>query len=127
MNKQAMVGQLRLLRQDIIALVQYSFDPLPGVSPLAGMCSTVAVLVQGMFGGDVLSGKVQGVMHYWNRLPGGFEADLTSCQFGGDGMTPLAKGRKVNTKVNRANGTRLNAMILAMKLQSFGTYIGDAS
>ena len=64
-------------------------------SPLDGHCSAVATVVQATMGGDIVTGLVEGVRHYWNRLPGGQEVDLTSCQFGGDGYTPLKKGRKV--------------------------------
>jgi hypothetical protein len=49
-------------------------------------------------GGDIVTGRVKGVQHYWNRLPDGKEVDLTSCQFGGDGYTPFKKGRKVKRK-----------------------------
>lgn len=55
-------------------------------------------LLQVVYGGDIVSGKVKGVNHYWNRLPDGKEIDLTSCQFNGDGFTPLSKGRKVTCK-----------------------------
>lgn len=64
-------------------------------SPLTGHCAAVAYMVQGMFGGEIVTGRVQGWQHYWNRLPDGTEVDLTSCQFGGDGYTPFKKGRKV--------------------------------
>lgn len=52
-------------------------------------------MVQGMFGGEIVTGRVQNQPHYWNRLLDGTEIDLTSCQFGGDGYTPFKKGRKV--------------------------------
>lgn len=64
-------------------------------SPLEGCCATVALMVQAIEGGDLMTGLVRGTRHYWNRLPDGKEVDLTSCQFGGDGFTPLSKGRKV--------------------------------
>lgn len=61
-------------------------------SPLYSHCAPVARLVQAALGGEIVGGMVQGIQHYWNRLPNGKECDLTSCQFGGDGITPLAKG-----------------------------------
>ena len=70
----------------------------PGKSLLDGHCGAVASLVQGIFGGDIVTGKINDAPHYWNRLPDGREVDLTSCQFGGDGFTPLKKGRKVARK-----------------------------
>jgi hypothetical protein len=63
-------------------------------SPLRGHCTAVATTIKGMFGGDIVRGRVNGESHYWNRLPDGTEVDLTSCQFGGDGLTPFKKGRK---------------------------------
>lgn len=67
-------------------------------SRLHGHCGAVSSMLQGIFGGDIITGKVQGETHYWNRLPDGVEVDLTSCQFGGDGYTPLVKGRKVKPR-----------------------------
>lgn len=67
-------------------------------SPLDGHCAAVAHVVHGTLGGDIVSGRVQGVPHYWNRLPSGEEVDLTSCQFGGDGLTPLKRGRRVRVR-----------------------------
>jgi hypothetical protein len=61
-------------------------------------CAAVATVVQVLMGGDIVTGRVKGVQHYWNRLPDGKEVDLTSCQFGGDGYTPFKKGRKVKRK-----------------------------
>jgi hypothetical protein len=63
-------------------------------SPLDLHCSPVAYAVLAVFGGAIVRGTVEGVRHYWNRLPDGVEVDLTSCQFGGDGRTPLKRGRK---------------------------------
>jgi len=73
----------------------FGHDGPPLRSPLAGHCSIVALMVRGMFGGVIVTGLVDETRHYWNRLPDGREVDLTSCQFGGDGVTPLKRGRKV--------------------------------
>jgi len=67
-------------------------------SPLQGHCGAVASMIHGMFGGEIVTGRVNDEPHYWNRLPDGSEVDLTSCQFGGDGFTPLRKGRKVKKR-----------------------------
>ncbi|MDQ2850195.1 MAG: nucleotidyltransferase domain-containing protein [Actinomycetota bacterium] len=51
-----------------------------------GQCGTTALVVQDLLGGELLVAQVQvngstdGV-HYWNRLPGGQEIDLTRTQF----------------------------------------------
>jgi hypothetical protein len=58
----------------------------PG-NPSRGQCGSTALVVQEILGGELLvadvlyeSGDTQGV-HYWNRLPGGVEVDLTRQQF----------------------------------------------
>src|SRR6185436_8318353 len=83
--------QLLILRD---AFRKAAFDGLsrPGAkSPLAGHCGIVAVVVQGLFGGEIIEGSYRSSRHYWNRLPDGREIDMTSCQFGGDGINKIAK------------------------------------
>lgn len=63
-----------------------------GQSPLSGCCGAVAIMVYGCFGGEIMQGDVDGYPHFWNRLPNGHEVDLTSCQFGGDGYSPIVAG-----------------------------------
>lgn len=60
---------------------------------LTGHCGAVSYMIQRLMGGDLVGGAVKGERHIWNRLPNGTEVDLTSDQFGGDGFTPLKKGR----------------------------------
>ena len=64
-------------------------------SPLWAHCAPMAHVVRAVFGGDFMEGPVNGIRHFWNRLPDGTEVDLTSCQFGGDGLSPLVKGKPV--------------------------------
>jgi hypothetical protein len=60
-------------------------------------------MIAGTMGGKIVAGTVNGEPHYWNRLPCGTEVDLTSCQYGGDGFTPLAhaKIKRVRSKPKR--------------------------
>jgi hypothetical protein len=46
-----------------------------------GQCAVTALVVQDRFGGTLLRAEVQGLSHYWNRLPDGSEVDLTARQF----------------------------------------------
>ena len=46
-----------------------------------GQCAVTALIVQDLFGGVVLRGFVNGIEHYWNRLPNDEEVDLTRKQF----------------------------------------------
>jgi hypothetical protein len=55
-------------------------------NPARGQCGVTALLVQDLLGGDLILGEVvkgdaRVGHHYWNRLPGGREADLTADQF----------------------------------------------
>lgn len=74
----------------------YKSDFYPKV-PSGGQCFVTAMVVQDIFGGELVQGTVQQIdgnmSHYWNRLPNGQEFDLTSDQFvEGDGIHchPLA-------------------------------------
>jgi hypothetical protein len=70
----------------------WTSDPVdqPGwtrANPASGQCASTALVVQDRLGGELLiaevheaDGRRQGV-HYWNRLPGGAELDLTREQF----------------------------------------------
>jgi hypothetical protein len=87
-----------------------------GKSPLDGHCGAVATVIRGMFGGYVVTGRVNGVPHYWNRLPDGTELDLTSCQFGGDGFTLLKRGRKVKP---RTGPTPPRFLLFAERVREF--------
>jgi hypothetical protein len=82
-------------------------------SPLYLHCTAVATVIQALFSGDIVTGKIKGITHYWNRLPDGKEVDFTSCQFGGDGFTPLKKGRKVR---ERTGLTPLRFLLFAKKV-----------
>ncbi len=55
-------------------------------NPAWGHCDLTALIVNDVFGGDLMLGEVyldgvQQGFHYWNRLPSGVELDLTSEQF----------------------------------------------
>ena len=65
------------------------------VCKLTGHCNAAAYIVQKKYGGELLSTKVQGETHVWNRLPDGTQVDLTGSQYGGDGFTPVVSGGKV--------------------------------
>lgn len=55
-------------------------------NPAWGHCDITALLVHDLLGGDLMLGDVhsgaeQHGYHWWNRLPGGLEVDLTRSQF----------------------------------------------
>jgi len=49
--------------------------------PSEGQCAVTALVVQDYLGGDLVRAIVEGVSHYWNRLPDGTTVDLTRDQF----------------------------------------------
>jgi hypothetical protein len=51
-------------------------------NPTHGQCAITALVIQDLLGGDLLRAKADGADHYWNRLPGCRELDLTRDQFG---------------------------------------------
>lgn len=94
------ISDLKILRKACLEVAGPEWSCYPeyydaNKSPLDGHCGAVSSMLRGIYGGDIVTGRVNGAVHYWNRLPGGIEIDLTSCQFGGDGYNPLLKGRKV--------------------------------
>jgi hypothetical protein len=56
-----------------------------------GQCAVTALVVQDVFGGEIVRADVPGYgSHYWNRLPGMGDIDVTREQFSID--TPLPIG-----------------------------------
>ena len=88
---------LGALRAAMVAVASedtaYGKDYAGRADRLALHCGAVSYVVQRRYGGRVLSARVRGESHLWNRLPGGVEVDLSGSQYGGDGWRPLAKGR----------------------------------
>jgi hypothetical protein len=52
-------------------------------NPAWGQCAVSALLLQDAFGGELLRTDVNGISHYFNRLPSGQCVDLTFDQFPG--------------------------------------------
>ncbi|MBB1242294.1 hypothetical protein GL263_01695 [Streptomyces durbertensis] len=66
---------------DDITRIPWSAD-----NPSWGHCDITALIVNDLFGGDLVVGEVflgaeQRGFHWWNRLPSGAELDLTREQF----------------------------------------------
>ncbi|TQS45907.1 YunG family protein [Cryptosporangium phraense] len=69
-------------------------EPWRPDNPAWGHCDITALIVNDIFGGDLVLGEVhlrgeQHGFHYWNRLPSGVDIDLTREQFrAGQIVTP---------------------------------------
>jgi hypothetical protein len=81
-------------------------------NPARGQCAVTALVVQDFLGGELLLAEVlnadgsrQG-LHYWNRLPGGVEVDLTREQFTATEIVqqPRVVPRPPDTTVGRLAG-----------------------
>jgi hypothetical protein len=78
-------------------------------APARGQCAVTALVLQELLGGDLLMSEVwrvdgsrQGV-HYWNRLAGGMELDITREQFTGSEIidAPVVVVRPADVSVGR--------------------------
>jgi hypothetical protein len=50
-------------------------------NPSYGQCAVTALVVQDIFGGDLMRGLVGDVSHYWNKITPYFDLDYTVVQF----------------------------------------------
>lgn len=86
-------------------------------NPARGQCAVTALIVQELVGGELLladvhnhDGSRQGV-HFWNRLAGGLEVDLTREQFL---PTEVVQTPKVVERAPDLTGGRLYPQYLAL-------------
>lgn len=105
-KKEILVDKVKHIRRCLIQVASADTSYSPEVyvtkeSKLTGHCFAAAYVVQCFLGGEIITGTVNGERHGWNKIDG-IEFDVTSCQFGGDGLTPLAKGKvwKMPKKIN---------------------------
>lgn len=86
-SREMLMHQLRELRTRL----EPAFAPdtallgARGATPSAGHCAVVAAVVQQCLGGDMISSRVEGESHWFNRLPssdGPLDVDLSGDQFG---------------------------------------------
>jgi hypothetical protein len=81
------------LRQLLLSAWQadtsFAPDQWSAANPALGQCAVTALIVQDLFGGELMRGCLDEGSHYWNRLPNGQEVDLSSGQFGVD---PIISG-----------------------------------
>jgi len=94
-------------------------------NPARGQCAVTALVVQDLFGGELLLAEVrnadgsrQGV-HYWNRLANGVEVDLTREQFTATEIVqePAVIARPVDTSRGRL-AAQYEALASAVRARS---------
>lgn len=61
-----------------------SYDPTgwSTANPSWGQCAVTSLVVQDLLGGRLVTAPILGHEHFWNRLEGNLEVDLTREQFG---------------------------------------------
>jgi hypothetical protein len=91
--------------------------PWSASNPSRGQCGSTALVLQDLLGGELLLAEVrnadgsrQGV-HYWNRLDGGEELDLTREQFA---PTELVQAPRVVERPADLSGARTLAQYEAL-------------
>lgn len=89
---------MRLLQHMKIAMLEVAasdtaYDPDAYQGGLHSHCGPVSYTIQKLCKAELVSGRVQGEAHLWNKLVEGWEVDLTSEQYGGDGYLPVGTGR----------------------------------
>jgi hypothetical protein len=77
-------------------------------NPARGQCGVVAVVLNDILGGELMRGEVhvdgeRVDFHWWNRLPGGLEIDLTREQFTAQEIITdgVVIARPPNTEIKR--------------------------
>jgi len=69
--------------------------------PSRGQCYVTALLIQQIYGGEIMTGTIRGEEHYWNMI-NDVQIDFTSDQYGGDGYHPIILNGTI-TKGNTNN------------------------
>ncbi|GIF67706.1 hypothetical protein Ais01nite_57410 [Asanoa ishikariensis] len=96
-------------------------------NPAWGHCDVTALVLNDLFGGDLVLGDVhlggeQHGYHWWNRLPGGVEIDLTYEQFQ-SGQTVTA-ARAVRRPPGRPRRRADAYDLLRQRVMAQGTMVG---
>jgi hypothetical protein len=93
MDEHLVILQLRLMQElsGLRAQLERGFSPETAQHGLvhrvlsAGQCAAVAVVLHELLGGQLVSARVEGESHWFNRLPtpeGEVDVDITADQFG---------------------------------------------
>jgi hypothetical protein len=92
-----------------------------------GQCAVTALVLQDLFGGGLLRAKVDGISHYWNRLPSGEELDLTRDQFGPWPMIIAGEMRTRDYVLSFPDTVRRYELLKARVVDAFRPSAGHAS
>lgn len=79
----------------------------PGIAASAGQCAATALIVKELLGGDMVSARVEGLSHWFNRFRVNnayVDADITGDQFGRPLIQIAAEGKLYQDTHLRAPG-----------------------
>jgi hypothetical protein len=101
-----------------------------GTTPSAGQCVAVSIVVQAIFGGELVSAIVSGTSHWFNRIrlgPDIFDIDLTADQFGTNPIliaqiNCLYAGSRVRRAADLKVTTLVRAALLAKRARLWKTH-----
>lgn len=107
---------LRVAMEEVFSCSTAFGDCIPE-HPSAGHCILASMVVQDLFGGRIVGGRVNDIPHYWNRF-GKTDVDITGDQFGFPEVRvkrgPLHKGslfgRKPQQALDEAYNRRVNRL-----------------
>lgn len=115
-NTADLAKQLQPLRDamDEVFRCDTAYGTCHPAAPSAGHCMLASMVVQDLFGGEIVGGEVKKIPHYWNRI-GGQDVDITGDQFGFAEVRvkkgPLHKGTVFNRAPQETLGQPYNAEV----------------
>ena len=118
---EALKGQLTSLR----ATLEKAFSPdtaaagFEGVTPSTGQCAAASLVVYELLGGDLVSAKVQGQSHWFNRIyveEQVLDVDVTGDQFGLPGLQ-MAEANALYADSRVRNSTEANPETIARAIR----------
>lgn len=80
-KKERLTRQLTVLKNMLVFAANTSYDPSEYKSGSKGHCAVCAVIVNYIWGGDVVSATIKGESHWFNKI-GNMYCDITGDQFG---------------------------------------------
>ena len=89
----------QLIREALLksASSETAYDPKTYSGGLDEHCFATAYVIQNLIGGKIVCGRINNERHAWNLLEDGRAVDFSSCQFGGDGFSPLTNDYKIHS------------------------------
>jgi hypothetical protein len=123
-------AELELLRSklDLAFCKETKNNPDNDITPSAGHCAAVSIIINKKYGGDMVSCIINGESHWFNRIMVGEELkdiDLTGDQFGYPAVQievagELYKGSRVRRWEELTEGTIKRSELLSSRVENIG-------